>query len=254
MDRRKVLPTLVLALSLMTAGVGAADTDVQVTLGGESVVLAQELVVYNDRTMIDVEDVAKLINGGVEEEEGVITLIASNGYQLRYKPGTNQVKTGREWITIDQGAIVNEQSSYLPLRWTLEELGYQVKWDEKNRTINVNETKTAGTFVSVAQDALTEEQKAFVEKVKQKQGVHRLGDLYVIARGEVPHPGYGLKIEKQQMSWEQLLVYVRLTEPEEGKMYPQVISYPYVVGKAELPPYTTIQFINAETGKRLFEN
>ena len=257
MTKRKSLVPLILALSLMTAGAAAAaadEADVEVELGGESVVLSQELVLHNGRTMIEAGDAAKLINGGVEEADGLITLVSASGLQLVYKPGTNQVKVGPQWMSIDQGAIVNDRSSYLPLRWTLEALGYQVDWDAAKRTVHVRDTKSSGAFVPLEQTALTAEQRAFVEKVKQQRGVHRLGDLYVIARGESANPGYGLQIEKQQLAADRLLVHVRLTKPEPGLMYPQVVSYPYLLGKADLPGNTTIQFVDAATGEPLFAN
>lgn len=252
MTKQQTILPLLLAFTLMTAGVATGKADVQVVLGGESVVLAQELIVYQNRTMIEVEDAAKLIDGSVEEEDGVIRLISPKGQQIMYKPGTNQVNLGVQWVTIEQGAIVTEHSSYLPLRWTLEALGYQVDWDGEKRIIHVREAQAGGAFVTLEQTALTEEQRAFVEKVKRQQGVHRLGNLYVIARGESANPGYGLKIEKQQLAKDTLLIHVRLTEPEPETMYPQVISFPYLLGKANLPANTAVQFLDAATGKPLF--
>ncbi|MBO8165229.1 MAG: protease complex subunit PrcB family protein [Brevibacillus sp.] len=252
MKRRKTVPALLLTLSLLISGTIAAEEGVQVKLDGELFPLSRELVMQSGRTMIEVEDAAKLIDGQVEEAEGLITLTAPDGSQLVYKPDTNQVKAGQEWVTIDQGAIKNGYDQYLPLRWTLEQLGYHIRWDEQTRTISISETKGSGQFVLVDEADLTEKEKMFVEKVVKEPGVYRLGDLYVIARGQTPHPGYGLELVKQQMSGEQLLVYVRLTEPEEGKLYAQVISYPYLVGRAKLPPHVTMVVLDAATGKRLF--
>ncbi|MDD4237921.1 MAG: stalk domain-containing protein [Desulfotomaculaceae bacterium] len=106
-------------------------------------------------------------------------------------------------------------------------------------------------FTMLPMSSLNDEQKTFFEEVKNVKGVHQQGDLYVIALGDQPNPGYGIEFVKTTLSWEQATVYVRLTKPEPGKMYAQVISYPCLVGKVKLPPYTTISFVDIDTGKYL---
>lgn len=106
-------------------------------------------------------------------------------------------------------------------------------------------------FTPISESVLSSEQKAFIEKVKKTKGIHQEGDLYIIALGEQPNPGYGLEIVKTEMSWEQATVYIKLTKPEPDKMYAAVISYPHLAGKVNLPKYTTIRFVNIETGESL---
>lgn len=108
-------------------------------------------------------------------------------------------------------------------------------------------------FVLVEEKSLTDLEKAFVQSSKKNKGVHQLGSLYVIALGPKPNPGYGLTIEKQEQLWEELKIYVKQTFPQKNRYYPQVITYPYLVGKLELAPYTTLSVLDAETKKPLFE-
>lgn len=61
------------------------------------------------------------------------------------------------------------------------------------------------------------------------------GEVYVaVARGEVPHPGHGVAIDRITCRDEDgemtVTVEARYTEPEEGMQYIQVISYPVTVG------------------------
>jgi hypothetical protein len=119
----------------------------------------------------------------------------------------------------------------------------------------VSESQAASNqFELVNEENLTELEKVFVDYAKMYEGIHRFGSIYVISLGEQPNPGFGLKLEQQIQTWEQFHLYVKKIVPEEGKEYPQVISYPYMVGKLHLPPYTTISVLDPDTKKPLFNN
>lgn len=122
-----------------------------------------------------------------------------------------------------------------------------------NEVIPVGEKKVNPIFHTVSESSLTNEEKAFVQKVKKTKGVHNQGDLYVISRGQTPNPGYGIQITGEKTSWERASVYVKLTNPQPGMMYTQVISYPTIVGKVKVPPQTSVNFLDADTEKPLFE-
>lgn len=122
-----------------------------------------------------------------------------------------------------------------------------------NKVIPVSEKKVNPIFTTVSESSLTNDEIAFVEKVKQTKGVHVQGDLYVIARGYAPNPGYGIEITGEKIRSGQAYVYVKLTNPQPGKMYVQMITYPYIVGKVKVPAQTTLTFIDTDTGKPLFE-
>lgn len=147
----------------------------------------------------------------------------------------------------------SDDSQILILEKTVVGSSYKLTGFTK-MTINNMEGPKEGernVFVPVQESTLSGEEKAFIEEVKRTKGIHRKGALCVIALGAQPNPGYGLEIVKTEMSWEQAKVYVKLTRPEPGKMYATVISYPYLVGRVNLPKYTTISFLNVETGEPL---
>ncbi|WP_139491437.1 stalk domain-containing protein [Brevibacillus dissolubilis] len=218
--------------------------------------LKKPLLNIKGRTMIQVNDLAALINAKVKSGTGATEVFLNlNGTEVGFRPNTDKVNMGGEWKASEQGAITQAGEVYVPLRYALESFSYQVGWNAAEKMIEVNPMtmNTQDQFTVVDESTLTAEEVQFVNSVKQTKGVHRKGNLFVVARGEVPNPGYGIKYVKQEQSWEQLKVYISLTEPEPGMMYPQVISYPYLVGKVNLPPYTTISFLDASTGKPLFE-
>ncbi len=109
-------------------------------------------------------------------------------------------------------------------------------------------------FTPVTFEALSESEKEFVNQNKFEPGVYQQGTLYLIALGQRPHPGYGLDFVKSETTWEQERIFVRQTLPKEGMMYPQVIHYPYIIGRLQLPTkYMTVSVIDMDTGKDLFE-
>ncbi|WP_026074475.1 protease complex subunit PrcB family protein [Brevibacillus massiliensis] len=251
--KRRSFMALILGLGLMTASAAAVQAaNVTIRVDNQPFAVKHELAMLQDRTMIAADDLAVLVNGSTATEQGILRLTAGGGQTIQFKPDEGQVRTGSDWTPIDQGAVTKDGLVYLPLRWTLERLAYQVKWDAANAAISIAAPAQSKGFFTVSPESLTDEERAFVEQVKREKGVHKKGGLYVIARGEVPHPGYGLEIVRQDQSWEQLFVYVRLTKPQPGMMYPQVISYPYLVGRAELVPYATVVFVDADTGGPLF--
>lgn len=109
-------------------------------------------------------------------------------------------------------------------------------------------------FTPIEIESLSEAEKAFVEHYKFDQGVYRKGTLYLISLGEKPNPGYGLEFVKNETMWEEERIFVRQLLPEEGMMYPQVIHYPYIIGRLELPSnYMTLNVIDVDTNEDLFQ-
>ncbi|WP_409303012.1 protease complex subunit PrcB family protein [Peribacillus sp. SCS-155] len=114
--------------------------------------------------------------------------------------------------------------------------------------------KPSQEFQVLTMDQLTESERAFVENVKTQKGIHKEGSLYVFSLGPKPSSGYGLRLVKQEQIFEQLKLYFKEELPEKDKKYLTVITYPYVVGRVNLPPYTTLTALDSDTGKPLFDN
>ncbi len=243
------------AIALMLSGLflfqapASAAAGVQVTLQQKPAALKYEPILVQGRTMIAGEDAARLLNGTWTIQQGLGKLTI-NRVSFSFKPNTNEVLT-KSWQKIDQGAVVRGKTTYVPLRWVTQQLGIPLHWQKGK--IDIGKAEAPGSFALLTMDRASEQEKSFIQYVKATKGIHKQGNLYVIARGDVPNPGHGIEFVKQQVSWEQVTVYVRLTAPQPGRMYPQVIAYPYLAGKINLPPYTTIQFIDIDTGKPLFQ-
>jgi PrcB C-terminal/Copper amine oxidase N-terminal domain len=221
-------------------------------VNGQSTILTKQPIIIQEKTYIAAQDAAKILQAVWTQSGQTGTLVIGEGRQLTFQLDRDQVAVNGQWQKNGEKAILRDQVVYLPLRWIVEQAGHQIAWNPQQKKIEITPILKEGGLTLLDTASLTAEEQKFVESVKNERGVHRQGDLFVIARGESPHPGYGLKVTGTQWTWEQLIVGVKMTSPDPNKMYPQVISYPYIVARAELPPYTTVVFVDADTNKVLF--
>lgn len=250
----KKIAALLLCLSLLA--IVPAQAQPQPTLilkkADQQVQLTHPLKTINNRTMISISDAAKLVKGTVGKEKQIVTLTVGSTV-FGFDTSTPQIRIGSTWTKVEQGAILENSTVFIPLRWVMEQLAFTVGFDNRTRTISIDQEGELDVFRLIELSSLTDEEKKFVEEKRKTRGVHQQGELVVIALGSVPNPGYGIQFDKQVGSWEQVKVYVKLTTPKPGQMYPQVISYPYLVGKIKLAPYTTLSVIDSDTGKLVSE-
>ncbi len=250
--RLKLLAAGLVGLQLFLAVPVLAEAPATVYVNSDKVALKHQPIFINNSLYYAADDLAQLLKGTAKLERHFLTLRVGEN-ELAFNLDTNQVGVKNKWLTLEQGGVLRNQTAYLPVRWVAERLGNRVKWDASTKTAQIilKEAAQLDQFVVEDPSALTADEQAFVASVKGGTGVHQKGNLVVIARGESPNPGYGIAYVKQQLSWEKLTIYVKLTKPEAGRMYPQVISYPYLLGRVELSPYTTISVIDVDTGEPL---
>jgi hypothetical protein len=256
----KTILAVVLGMQLLAAypAAGAAEAKpaapahAPILVNGQKAALQKAPILVQQRTYITAEDVSRLLQAGWTRNgnTGVLAFAGKRTYTFQLDSG--KVAVNGKWVQAGQGAILRDQQVYLPLRWIVEQVGHEIKWNAEAKAVEIIAELEEGGLTLIAPDQLTEQEKAYVDSVSRKKGIHQQGNLYVIARGQSPNPGYGLQVTSTEWSWEQLIVYVKLTKPEPGIMYPQVVTYPYLVAKADLPPYTTVVFLDADTKKPLF--
>lgn len=253
----KRLMAAVLGMQLLAAYPAAAApaapaVAASVYVNGVQAALKKPPILVNQRTYVAAEDASRVVQGDWSLSAGSGTLKLSEQQTITFSLGDGKVAVNGTWSEASQGALVQNGQVYLPLRWLVEQAGGTIAWNAEKKAVEIMAAQHEGSFVPLTDDELTQEQQAYVDSVRKKQGIYRQGDLYVVARGKTPNPGYGLKVTRTEWSWEQLYVYVKLTKPEPGRMYTQAITYPYIVAKVDVPPYTTVVFLDADTKKPLF--
>ncbi|KQL45637.1 copper amine oxidase [Brevibacillus choshinensis] len=252
----KILLAATLGMQMLVAYPAAAapasPAAAHVYVNGEQASLEKAPILVDQRTYVSASDASQILQADwtMSAGSGVLKLSDEQSFTFGLKDG--KVAVNGKWSEKGQGAIVRDGQVYLPLRWLVEQAGGKVAWNAEKKAVEIMAALHEGSLVLLTDDKLTKEEQAYVESVKKKQGIYQQGKLYVVARGESPNPGYGLQVTHTQWSWEQLLVYVKQTKPEPGKMYTQAITYPHIVAKADLPPYTTVVFLDADTKKPLF--
>ncbi|MFF0827799.1 stalk domain-containing protein [Brevibacillus sp. NPDC003359] len=254
--KSKSILAVALTLQMLAAypvqAAGPSTPQTAILVNGEQSSLAKAPILVEQRTYVSVEDASRILQGTWKQDATNGEMKLADG-TLTFQLATGKVALNGKWLENGQGAIVRDKQVYLPLRWMAENAGHQITWNAEKKAVEIVIDGDENAFTLVDVDKLTEQERTFIDSVKEQQGIHKQGDLYVIARGSSPNPGYGLQISKVEQSWEQLFVYVKQTQPDPGRMYPQVISYPYLAAKVKLPPYTTVVFLDAETKKPLFE-
>lgn len=243
---------LVSVYSVAAATSGSQVQTATISVDGKAAALQKQAVLHQQKTYVLAQDAANILKAKwtLQGQTGQMKV---GNHTIAYQLDSGAVTVDGKAVQGGEAALLRGKDVYVPLRWLVEQAGQKIAWNAEKRAVEIVSSGQNDSFVLVDEKQLTEAEQEFVESVKGKQGIHQQGDLYVIARGQSPHPGYGLQVTKVQQSWEQLLVYVKLTEPVPGMMYPQVITYPYLTAKVKLPPYNTIVFIDADTNKPLFE-
>ena len=142
---KKLLPLclalmLALALAIPAAASSAASqpaAGVAVQVNGENVTFPNASPeVTNGRTMVPMRAVLEELGATVDYAEDTRTVTATLGdISLTHVIDTNTIEMGGgEKLTMDTASYVTKGSTLVPLRFFSQALGYEVYWDEGQRT------------------------------------------------------------------------------------------------------------------------
>lgn len=128
-------------------------------------------------------------------------------------------------------------SILLMLTWGLIGCSDQKVESSVNNSNGKLSSSTKGFQLISAQVPLPDEVSEWIESAKKTAGVHKMtsdGVQYVLLSvGEKPNAGYQLEVVEIVETPDYSKVIVRVKEPDPNKFYPQVISYPYLLGTSE---------------------
>lgn len=131
--------------------------------------------------------------------------------------------------------------------------GSKINENEKSLISPINEElMDAFTLLNYYHD-LTEEERGFVEKVRDVEGIHSYRNLLVASLGEKPKTGYRMDYVKQVNEADRLVIFVEISEPEPGMEYGDALTYPKIVGKVDLSVNKTVILKDYESGDIIFE-
>ncbi len=95
-------------------------------------------VIQNDRTLLPIRMVMETFGAFVlwDEIENKVTIDAGTTMMNFWINSTRAIVNGQEY-TMDVAPIINNDRTYMPLRFIAEKLGLSVGWNETNQTITI---------------------------------------------------------------------------------------------------------------------
>jgi hypothetical protein len=92
--------------------------------------------------------------------------------------------------------------------------------------------------------------KDWVEARKNSRGIYEFSwlehDYLLISLGFRPNPGYRIEVTKVEKSDGEITVIIEEGLPESGKMYPQMIVYPYILAEIKEKKKVHVQRLIAD--------
>lgn len=165
------------------------------------------------------------------------------GKEIKPSDKEYQYFNGKQYVP---ASFIHQDTTYVPLRFIAERIGLQVGYDAASNTISLKEKNMAEKEVKFdVLYPLQDEQTVIAPRVQQWFDSHRKQEftgimkeedgLYAaVTRGQKPNGGYGVEVVSVTERANEVVVKVKHINPQPGKMYIQVITYPATLIK--IPP------------------
>ncbi|OEH94455.1 DUF3993 domain-containing protein [Bacillus solimangrovi] len=155
------------------------NEQISLKINGNRIILAQNPIIQNERTLIPLRAVSEHLNGEVLWDKHDQKIMIQKGDKLiKLWIGKKQAFVNEEAITLDTPAIVVNNRTMVPTRFVSEALDAVVEWEDYSNTINI-----------LSEDVITKHQaedlvRAYVQIPEISETIvafdHMEGDEYVI--------------------------------------------------------------------------
>ncbi len=123
-----------------------AKTNIILTIGERDAVIDGKTVsndvapkIVNDRAMLPIRFIAEALGAKVEWFEDSETVkISDENMEISLAIGESFAMVNGERIDLDSPSFIENDRTYLPIRFVTEKLGADVKWDDESKTVRVN--------------------------------------------------------------------------------------------------------------------
>ena len=110
----------------------------QATMNGETFVNDVAPIIVNDRTMLPIRFVAEKLGATVGWEEETRTVTVTLGeVAVSLVVGESVAKVNGEEQALDSPSFIQNDRTYLPVRFIMESLKLNVDWDESTRQVTI---------------------------------------------------------------------------------------------------------------------
>lgn len=140
---KKIVAAVLAAVQLMVAsGVLAQNQKVTVRLNGTELSLPVEPFIDNDRTLVPLRGVFESVGANVLWDQDTQSIFISKNMDDGMKAivmqiGNADVFVGEEKKTLDTAPKIVGDSTFVPLRFVIDELGETVEWDQNTYTVDI---------------------------------------------------------------------------------------------------------------------
>ena len=133
------------AMTLYAKWTEKAKTSIILTIGSKEALLDVKTVtndvepkIVNDRTMLPIRFIAEALGAKVEWIEDTETVkITADGIDITIKVGEEKATVNGKEIALDSPSFIENDRTYLPLRFVSENLGATVDWNEAEQKVTV---------------------------------------------------------------------------------------------------------------------
>ena len=114
--------------------IGSKDAEIN----GKTVTNDVEPKIVNERTMLPIRFIAEALGAKVEWIEETETVkITADGIDITIKVGKEKATVNGKEIALDSPSFIENDRTYLPLRFVSENLGATVEWNEAEQKVTV---------------------------------------------------------------------------------------------------------------------
>ncbi len=133
------------SITLYAKWVEKAKTSIILTIGQKDATIDGKTVsndvapkIVNDRTMLPIRFIAEALGAKVDwiEESQTVKITAEN-IDISLVIGEDFATVNGEKIDLDSPSFIENDRTYLPIRFVSKKLGADVKWDDATQTVNI---------------------------------------------------------------------------------------------------------------------
>lgn len=132
-------------ITLYAKWIDEPKTAILLTIGEKDTIINGKTVendvapkIVNDRTMLPIRFIAEALGAKVEWFGDTSTVkITAEGIEISLTIGDNFAMVNGEKVELDSPSFVENDRTYLPIRFVAENLGANVEWDEDTQTVSI---------------------------------------------------------------------------------------------------------------------
>ena len=142
---KKIIAMVICMVILLTSSVFAVDNGIKVTIDGVGMTFSDNLgypMEYNNRVMLPLRQVFGAFGWSPTYDETTETVMAfkDKSYIAMQIGSLNYFIDGKT-VAFDTAPIIVNDRTLVPVRLVAESLGYNVTWDDANKTVIINTKK-----------------------------------------------------------------------------------------------------------------